>query len=383
MQKYSSYKRDTGNENMTERKKVLCLLHLPPPIYGVTAINKDIISGELAKRFSLDIIPINTARKLSDIDNFSFEKLIRTARIFFSLLIKLFYAKYAFCYFSLTPTGKAFYKDFLFVLLLKIFKIKRLYHLHGKGICAYKNIFIRYMYKFCFKDSKVIILSDKLYYDIKDYVEKDCIYVLCNAIIPQLSDKEFNDIIEKRYKGDKINLLFLSNMVRSKGVFTILESLGKLRRKGYIFNMYFMGGWFDIKKDEFFDAVSRYGLGECVVYLGFGDKNRKNSILKKADIFLYPTHNDAFGIVNIEALEFGLPIISTDEGAIPDIVKDGVNGFLIKKREINELTRSIERLIRDRELCIKMGRAGRKIFLQKFTFDKFERDLVDIFRQNL
>ena len=98
----------------------------------------------------------------------------------------------------------------------------------------------------------------------------------------------------------------------------------------------------------------------------------------KSDIFVLPTYNDCFPLVLLEAMSFSLPIISTFEGGIPDIVNDELTGYLVQQRDSVALAEKIELLIQNPDLRKKMGIAGRKIFLQKFTLDKFENRLISI-----
>jgi len=80
-------------------------------------------------------------------------------------------------------------------------------------------------------------------------------------------------------------------------------------------------------------------------------------------------------------MQAGLPVVSTFEGAIPEIVDDGVTGFLVPQKNPQALAEKLEILIKDSELRQKMGAAGRKKFLEKYTVDKFENNLLAIFKE--
>ena len=78
-------------------------------------------------------------------------------------------------------------------------------------------------------------------------------------------------------------------------------------------------------------------------------------------------------------MQFALPVVSTFEGAIPEIVDDGVTGFLVPPKDVISLAEKIEILINNKNLRIQMGDAGRKKFLEKYTLDKFEQNLLKVF----
>ena len=79
-------------------------------------------------------------------------------------------------------------------------------------------------------------------------------------------------------------------------------------------------------------------------------------------------------------MQFSLPIISTFEGGIPDVVKDGINGFLVPQRDAQALADKLEVLIVNPLLRKEMGFAGRKLYEEKVTIEIFEKRLLEIFR---
>ncbi|MFH1777643.1 MAG: glycosyltransferase family 1 protein, partial [Candidatus Omnitrophota bacterium] len=195
-------------------KKILFLLHLPPPSYGVTIFNQNLLSANLKDYFHIDPVAINTAQNISQVGKKSLSKSTIFFKIFFKILRKLLKNKYHLCYCSLTPTGIGFYKDLFYVLLIKIFKVKTLYHLHGKGISARRGFINRILYKWCFQNTKVILISAALLYDVQEYVNYKDIYIVPNGIVRTLSEQDFKELQHKRRVSKPITLLFLSNMIK-------------------------------------------------------------------------------------------------------------------------------------------------------------------------
>ena len=103
----------------------------------------------------------------------------------------------------------------------------------------------------------------------------------------------------------------------------------------------------------------------------------------ESDIFVFPTYyaNETFGLVNIEAMQFGLPIITCDEGAISDIVNNNVNGFIIKKKSPHELKNKIKLLMRDESLRKKIEIKNKQDFNNKYTLDIYEKNLISCFNK--
>ena len=93
---------------------------------------------------------------------------------------------------------------------------------------------------------------------------------------------------------------------------------------------------------------------------------------------LFPTfyHNECFSLVLLEAMEHGLPCISTTEVGIPGIVDDGKTGFLVPKHDVAVLADKIQLLLNDSVLRSNMGKVGREKFEKEFTLEVFEKRMT-------
>lgn len=92
--------------------------------------------------------------------------------------------------------------------------------------------------------------------------------------------------------------------------------------------------------------------------------------------------NECFPLVILEAMECKLPVISTNEGGIPDIVKDRENDLICEKQNPDSLADCIAKLLDDEELRMKMGNAGYEKFCREYTLQQFEHRMLEIFSQN-
>ena len=122
-----------------------------------------------------------------------------------------------------------------------------------------------------------------------------------------------------------------------------------------------------------------------VNYWGRKYGSEKDVLWKDADIFAFPTFydNETFGLVNLEAMEYALPVVSTNEGGIPDVVINGQTGYTVDKNNPEALADALERLFRNPELGILMGKAGRKRFEEMFTEETFERNIRECLKRSM
>ena len=186
--------------------------------------------------------------------------------------------------------------------------------------------------------------------------------------------------IKKKNENDVPVLLFLSNLIESKGVYYLLEACAILKEKGINFKCLFVGGEGDITKNDFLIKIKELNLIDSVFYLGKKYDKEKHQIFMKSDIFIFPTFysNECFPLVTLEAMQYSIPVISTNEGGIPDIIDDGITGFIIKKKDETELANKIISLLENENLRIKLGNNGRKKFLNQYTLTHFENNLLNI-----
>lgn len=98
---------------------------------------------------------------------------------------------------------------------------------------------------------------------------------------------------------------------------------------------------------------------------------------------MFPTLNETFGLVSLEAMEWKLPVVSTDEGGIRDVVKDGENGLISEKQNPQSLAACLERLMNDKALRERMGEEGYRRFKQQFTIAAFEKQFVQCVSKTL
>ncbi len=365
-----------------KKGNILFILHLPPPVHGAAMMGKHIMESSLINEtFTADYINLSSSTAIEQIGKAGVAKFLRIIKLQWAVIKLLATRKYELCYMTLTAAGAGFYKDLLIVLLLKIAGKKIIYHFHNKGIAEKKGGLTKFLYSFTFRNTKSILLSPSLYPDIQTYVPMENVFICANGI-----PEEINYETEKQDTGQKTcNLLFLSNMIEEKGVYVLLEACSRLKKTTDNFTCHFVGPWGDVTEKEFNVRVANFQLEENIVVHGKKYGAEKNKLLAEADIFVFPTyyHNECFPLVLLEAMQFHLPVISTREGGIPDIVSDTVTGFTVEQKNVEQLAGKLEVLINNPALRIQMGNAGYEYFKKELTLPKFERRLTDILQKAL
>jgi len=353
--------------------KVLFVLHLPPPIHGAAIMGEYVKNSSLINNsFECDYINLTIAQSLTDINKTGIHKLSQSFKVYFRVLKAVMSKKYDLCYVTINAKGKGFYKDFPVVMILKLFSQKLVYHYHNKGVSEGQHKWaLNLLYRLQFRNANAILLSKHLYADIEKYLPANKVFYCANGIPKQVAKKIIRD-----NSPDKIpKVLFLSNMAVEKGVLVLLKACRVLKKRKTIFECHFVGGWLDITPKMFASLVESYDLAGCVYAHGPKYNQDKAIFFQSADIFVLPSLNEAFPLVNLEAMQWGLPVISSLTGGTGDAVKHGETGFVLPAGDFNELADKIEILIKNPELRVNMGMAGKEHFTDLFTVERFEKRL--------
>lgn len=356
--------------------KVLFLVQLPPPVHGASLMNHYAIENPLwDESYSVKVLPLYFGQTLENIGRISIRKVGIMFIFFFRMIYILLSFQPRIVYFTIMPTGRTFYRDALLALIIKCFGRKIIFHLHGIGIKeeSSSSYFKRQIYKIIFWNTNVICMSENLKADVKS-IYKGNPFVLANGI----EDHELHLIKEDI---DPPVILYLSNLVKNKGIMVLLQSFEQLNNENISFRAKIIGGPADVSMEDIQDFCNAKGLADKVFVLGPKYNQEKVIELMKADIFVLPSFNECFPVSILEAMQVGLPIVATTVGGIPDIIKDKQEGLLVESNNFYDLSQKLKLLLIDKQLRTVLGANARDKFCSNYTVDKFHSGLAKIFEQ--
>ncbi len=273
-------------EFLGNKKKVMFLLKIPPPYTGATYMNSLVYNNQtIDNYFDVSKIGISYSNSVKDLGRFQVKK----GFTFLTTLIKfvnyLITKKPHIIYFQPSITGITYCRDLVIILIGRLFSKKFILHLHGKGIAeaCKKNKFIALLYRLGLNKQYLIVLSNNQISDIA-FLDSKKIFVVPNGI-PLLGSLK----TEKSETTPAFRFLFLSNLIKSKGVLDVVEAAKYLKSKGYKFNVDIVGAEADVSKNDLLSVIKKYELEDYVFYHGPKYNQDKIRYFQNADAFVFPT----------------------------------------------------------------------------------------------
>jgi glycosyltransferase involved in cell wall biosynthesis len=193
---------------------------------------------------------------------------------------------------------------------------------------------------------------------------------------------EFDDITEAEIKAAEtrwpeagVRLLFAGRLDRAKGVDLLLRALAQVKGITLLAIGPDAGA-----RGELEALVKELGIATRVNFAGPLARQELCAAFRACDIFSLPSrYGENFGIVAIEAMAAGKPVIASDCGGLPLLVQNGHNGILFAREAVAELAEALARLANAPELRTSMGQAGRALVENNYTWDQVAKTYLDLF----
>lgn len=176
-------------------------------------------------------------------------------------------------------------------------------------------------------------------------------------------------------KENTLILIAISELHERKGLKYLIKAMPSITEKYPNVKLVIIGE--GPEKENLKNLIEKLKLENNVILLG--KKKEIPKLLKSSDIFILPSLREAFGLVNLEAMMAGLPIIATRVGGIPEVVKHKETGLLIKPADERALSQAINQMIASPTTRKKMGTAGKKRAEKQFSAKKMAEEYEKIY----
>jgi len=301
-----------------------------------------------------------------------------------SKLKKLMVAFFAYVRFCLCIDGydvvhvnvasdNSFWRKAFFIKCAKRHKKKIVIHQHGGNIEEYYEKLdekSRQKVRNIFGMADVfIVLTEKLRDFFKTIIENDKIQMLSNGVSTRSSGGINN-------AKDYTKILFLGRICKNKGIGELLDAIDDIHNDHPEVRLYLGGIYEESEYEAEVEKRSSY-----VNALGWVKGKEKDEWLDKCGIMVLPSYFEGFPLSIIEGMLHGCAVISTDVGGIPEAIKDGESGILIKPKDTEGLKNAVRRVIDDKKFAEKISLGGYKTAIEKYSLEKNIENLVEIYKK--
>jgi glycosyltransferase involved in cell wall biosynthesis len=183
-------------------------------------------------------------------------------------------------------------------------------------------------------------------------------------------------VLPKRLGRSHVRLVYLGLFARTKGVFDLIDALTRLPPECLGRTRLVLAGNGDVMAVR--DLAERRGLARFVEVRDWIGPAERDRLLASADAFVLPSYAEGLPMSLLEAMAWGLPVISTTVGSIPEHVRDGVQGLLVQPGDVSDLSGAIERMVMDDGLRARMGEKARRA-VEPLNIELYARRIVAIY----
>lgn len=262
----------------------------------------------------------------------------------------------------------SFYRKSLFIIISRLLHKKIIIHMHnGYFIRFYDNsnkVIKKFIKHICSKASNIIVLSQgwKAFYET--FIPADKIRVIQNSV----------ELIEPNpYKNEEKFILFMGKLDEKKGIYDLFNVIPDIIVKFSEIKLVLAGDG-DTKKIK--QYVNNLGISDYLDFTGWVGSVEKHKLFSQTGIFVLPSYAEGLPMSVIEAMAYGIPVITTDVGGLPEVIENGVDGIIIKPGDRDALRDNILKLLNNADYRRKLSNNGynrigkefnSKLFMEKIS----------------
>jgi glycosyltransferase involved in cell wall biosynthesis len=380
-------------------RATLFAIPVPPPFSGPE------INGELALRlglghnFCIHHLPTNVTPSNQLKGTLGIAKLAALMGFWLGLVVAMIRFRPEIVYLYLSQNLTGFFRDATIVMTARLMGARVIAHVRGgnfQNFYEHSNLLIRRLICLILSQlSYIILLAERFRGQFKGLIPERRIRVLYNAVDLDL----FDGVKSQRQVADNaVTILFIGHLSIAKGFFDLLRAAPQVLDGVPGSTFAFAGEWLATEKNIFYsedgrrlehDSQDVYALWTKLQHryngrlrhLGTLPRQELAAAVKAADIFVFPSYSEGFPVVVLEAMAAGLPVVATPVGALPEVLKNGVNAIFVSPGDIDALARTLLELARQPELRERMGQANRDLVRANFSPEAMAARLALIFRE--
>ncbi len=356
--------------------KILICGILPPPNFGHSVVYQMLMKTSFPKTFDVKFLNMNFWSYQAH-GKVTGGKIFKFIRFWFQYLYLLISFRPRYVLYNSSFYRMPFLKDFIFCMTGVLLGSRVVFHDLGQYVRELHdslNGIGRWMLRLMLRTSCAsIVMGENVRGAYEGLMDQGKIF----AVPGTVDDSAALSCPVVKKSG--ITVLYFSHLSRFKGIEVALAAAEKVLQSQGEIHFVFGGPMENEGIAARLQALEKK-YPQRVSYVGYiEDELKRTALFRQADIFIFPTLRDVFGLVLLHAMAEGLPVIASKEGTVPEIIQEGSNGFLIPKGDEAALAQKIMVLAADKALRDKMSQANRRRYLDVYAPARYERYMEDVF----
>lgn len=278
--------------------------------------------------------------------------------------------------------GPSFYRKMPFIYMASWRKIPIINHIHGADFDEFyvnapeeKKDKIKKVYSKC---NVLIALSEEWKERLSQIVPEDRIEIIENYSILH------EDALEERMQRKCNNtVLFLGELGKRKGCYDIPAVIAQVKKSIPDVNFVLAGAGSEADEAAIRKLIAEKGVSDNVEFPGWVRGDIKDKLLREADVFFLPSYNEGMPMSVLDAMGYGLPVVSTNVGGIPKIVHDEENGCCCDPGDVNRFAEGITEILSDRKERKLFVEASWKIVKEGYSLEAHLNRIEQAYEQVL
>lgn len=279
---------------------------------------------------------------------------------------------------------KSILRECIFILIAKSFHIKVLVMFHGWHK-KFEKLLIKYFFflfkMIYFKSDAMIVLSSEFKDRLKKWGYKRNIYLSSTFVDDNLLIDINKDSIKAKFGNDRktLTILFLARVEKAKGIYETIDAYKILKNRFRFLKLIIAGEGTEI--DNVYNYVIQNKIDD-IEFVGYVRGNFKKQTFVDSDIYILPTtHGEGMPTSVLEAMAFGLPIITRPVGGLKDFFEDGKMGYMSESKDPKVFAGFIEELINDKEKMKRISIYNYRYAKEHFLASKVVKRLEEIYKE--
>lgn len=358
---------------MKNRTKKIALIAPVPPPYGGIANWVVMLSEYVKQQGGIEFTHVNIAPKKRDLDGRTlWDRVVGQGLAMFAQkkALKNAIQEREIDLIHMTTSGQlAVIRDIQMLKSANKKKIPSVYHIHMGRIpeIAKKNTREWKLIKRAMRlASCVIAIDERTHSAIREYVPDVNVCCVPNPFDVTKMQNFMQDV------DDRPEIVYLGWVIKTKGVEELLKAWNEVSKDNPTWKLRLIGPY----EENYYESLKDAFSFEQVIFEGEQSHDNAMAMLSKSSIFILPSYTEGFPNVVLEAMALGKPIIATDVGAIPDILKD--NGIVIPPQNAEAIKDALNLLLKNEDLRKKLGEKGRGKLLREYTIEKVVDEYVRV-----